>query len=250
MIRAIVVDDEKEARESVQLIISQFYSDEVEIVDTAASVKDAVKSINSLRPNLVFLDIEMPNENGLQLFDYFGESIDFEVVFITAYQQYATSAFRFAALDYLLKPLDYTQLGESIKRYKLRTRNFSKVKIDTFISNLSNELEINRKVVFPTKNGYQVVKMSSILFCKADASYSSIHTVDNSSFTIASNLKYLEDTLPSNIFFRCHKSFIVNMNFVKTYNRNTNRIILENGAEIELASRRVEQFMNVLINKQ
>jgi len=249
MIRAIIVDDENDARDSIQLIISQFFSENVEIVASLSSVKDAVKAINSLKPELVFLDIEMPNENGLQLFEYFGDDIDFEVVFITAYQKYAITAFRYAALDYLLKPVDYIQLGETIQRFKRKTRNYSKIKIDTFINNLSNDLEVNKKVIFPTKNGYQIVKINNILFCKAEINYSTIYTLDNNSFTIVSTLKNLEEILPSKIFFRCHKSYLVNLNFIKTYDKSRDRIILENGRELEIATRRVEQFMQILTNK-
>ena len=249
MIRAIIVDDEKDARDSIQLIVSQFYNDDVEIVASLPSVKDAVKAINSLKPELVFLDIEMPNENGLQLFEYFGDSIDFDVVFITAYQKYALTAFRYAALDYLLKPVDYQQLGEAIQRFKRKTRNYSKVKIETFINNLSNDLEINKKVMFPTKNGYQILKISNILYCKAEVNYSTIYSFDNNSFTIVSTLKNLEEILPSKIFFRCHKSYLVNLNYIKTYDKSRDRIILENGREIEIATRRVEQFMQILTSR-
>ena len=110
-IKAIIVDDEKDARESLELCITEFYPNEVEIVSSVSSVNEAVKSINKLKPDLVFLDIEMPNENGFQLFEYFNKELDFDVVFITAYDQYATRAFRYAALDYLLKPFDYRELG-------------------------------------------------------------------------------------------------------------------------------------------
>lgn len=249
MIRAIIVDDEKDARDSIHLIFSQFYTDEVEIVASLSSVKEAVKAINKLKPELVFLDIEMPNENGLQLFEYFGDEIDFEVVFITAYQKYALNAFRYAALDYLLKPVDYIQLGETIQRFKRKARNFSKIKIDTFINNLSNDMEVNKKVIFPTKNGYSILKMSDIVFCKAEVNYSTIYTKENTSITIVSTLKNLEEMLPSKIFFRCHKSFLVNLDFIKTYDKHRDKIILENGKEIDIATRRVESFIKVLTSR-
>lgn len=249
MIRAILVDDEKDARDSFQLIVSEFFSNDLEIVASVGSVKDAVKSIISLKPELVFLDIEMPKENGLQLFEYFGEDIEFEVVFTTAYQKYALEAFRYAALDYLLKPIDYNQLGETIQRFKRRTRNFSKIKIDTFVNNLSNDLEINKKVVFPTKNGYQIVKVSNILFCQADINYSTIHLIDGTSFTIVSTLKNLEEILPETSFFRCHKSFLVNINHIKTYDKSRDKIVLDSGKEVNIATRRVEQFMEIITNK-
>lgn len=249
MIRAIVVDDEKDARDSFELITKQFFSSDIEIVASVGSVKDAVKAIISLKPELVFLDIEMPKENGLQLFEYFGEDIEFEVVFTTAYQKYALEAFRYAALDYLLKPIDYNQLGETIQRFKRRTRNFSKIKIDTFVNNLSNDLEINKKVVFPTKNGYQIVKVSNILFCQADINYSTIHLIDGTSFTIVSTLKNLEEILPETSFFRCHKSFLVNINHIKTYDKSRDKIVLDSGKEVDIATRRVEQFMEIITNK-
>jgi len=246
MIRAIVVDDEKDARDSFELITKQFFSSDMEVVASVDSVKDAVKAINTLRPELVFLDIEMPRENGLQLFEYYGNDMEFEVVFTTAYQKYALEAFRYAALDYLLKPIDYAQLGETIQRFKRRTRNFSKIKIDTFVNNLTNDLEINKKVVFPTKNGYQIVKVSNILYCQADINYSTIYLLDKSFFTIVSTLKNLEETLPESMFFRCHKSFLVNINHIKTYDKSRDKIILDSGAEVDIASRRVEQFMEIL----
>jgi len=191
----------------------------------------------------------MPNENGLQLFEYFGDEVDFEVVFVTAYQKYALNAFRYAALDYLLKPVDYIQLGETIQRFKRKARNYSKIKIDTFINNLSNDLEINKKVIFPTRNGYQILKMSNILFCKAEVNYSTIYTIDNNSFTIVSTLKNLEEMLPSKVFFRCHKSFLVNLNYIKTYDKSRDKIILENGKELEIATRRIESFIEVLTSR-
>lgn len=249
MIRAILVDDEKDARDSFQLIVSEFFSSDIEIVASVGSVKDAVKYIISMKPELVFLDIEMPRENGLQLFEYFGDDMEFEVVFTTAYQKYAITAFRYAALDYLLKPIDYNQLGETIQRFKRRTRNFSKIKIDTFVNNLSNDLEINKKVVFPTKNGYQIVKVSNILFCQADINYSTIHLIDGTSFTIVSTLKNLEETLPETSFFRCHKSFLVNINHIKTYDKSRDKIVLDSGKEVDIATRRVEQFMEIITNK-
>jgi two-component system LytT family response regulator len=163
-IRAVIVDDEKDARESLQMMIDQFYSTEVEIVDSVSSVREAVASINSFNPDLVFLDIEMPKENGLQLFEYFRENYDFEVVFITAFQKYALTAFRYAALDYLLKPLDYRQLGETIERFRKRTNNNTKVRMDTYFSNLASALEINKKILFPSNNGYNIVKINSIIY--------------------------------------------------------------------------------------
>lgn len=248
-IRALIVDDEPDSRESIQLIVNQFFNDDVEIIGALGSVKEAVRAINELKPDLVLLDVEMPNENGFKLFEYFGKNIDFDVVFITAYQEYALSAFRYAAIDYLLKPVDYRQFEETIKRVRKNKGQNSRIRIDTFFNNLENDLEINKKIILPTISGYNVIKVNSILYCKADLNYSIIHTFDNKSHTVTSTLKHLEDTLPSSTFFRCHKSFLVNLNFVKKFDKRRNSVILENDTAVEVATRRAAELEDVLKSK-
>jgi two-component system LytT family response regulator len=245
-IRALIVDDEIDACESLQLMIERFYSADIEIVESVSSVKEAVKSINSHKPDLIFLDIEMPNENGLQLFEYFRENYEFEVVFITAYQKYALKAFRYAALDYLLKPVDYRLLGETIDRFRKRSANFTRVKMDTYFNNLNLVPDINKKILFPTNNGYNIVKISNIIYCQAEINYSTAFTTDNKSYTISQSLKYLEEMLPSSIFFRTHKSFLVNLNYIKSFDRKRSVALLENNKAIDVASRRTEDFLKTL----
>lgn len=245
-IRAIIVDDEPDSRESIKLIVTKFYNDEIEIVDSVASVKEAVRSINSLKPDLVFLDIEMPNENGFQLFEYFGDDYDFEVIFITAFQEYALSAFRYAALDYLLKPVDYKQLGEAIQRFNKADRHYSKLRIDTYLNNLTNDLEKNKTILLPAKNGYNVVKINSILYCRADGNYSNVYTLDGKSFLLTAILKHLEERLPDSIFFRTHKSFLVNLNYVKKVDKSKNLIFLDNDKTIDVSSRRISELEQAL----
>jgi two-component system LytT family response regulator len=219
-IRAIIVDDEKDARDSLNMMIEEFYSSDVEIVDSVSSVSEAVKSINSFKPDLVFLDIEMPKETGLQLFEYFNDNYEFEVVFITAFQKYALTAFRYAALDYLLKPLDYRQLGETIERFRKKSFKNTKVRIETYFNNLSSALEVNKKILFPSNNGYNIVKINNIIYCQAEINYSTAYTSDGKSYTMSHSLKYLEEMLPPATFFRTHKSYLVNLNYVKSFDKN------------------------------
>ncbi len=245
-IRALVVDDEPDSRESIKLMITRFYDDEVEIIDSVSSVKEAVRSINSLKPDLIFLDVEMPNENGFQLLKYFGVNYDFEVVFITAFHEYALNAFRYAALDYLLKPVDYKQLGETIQRFKKNKNRFSNLRIETYLSNLGHEVDVNKKILLPIKNGYNIVKINSIIFCKADINYSRVYTLEGDSYTLTCTLKNLEERLPHNIFFRSHKSFLVNMNYIKKFDRNKGLIYLEKGKVVEVATRRIGELEKIL----
>ncbi|HPT21250.1 MAG TPA: LytTR family DNA-binding domain-containing protein [Bacteroidales bacterium] len=245
-IRAIIVDDEPDARESIRLLCNEFYNNEIEIVDSAGTTKDAVRVINIRKPDLVFLDIEMPCEDGFKLFEYFGKEYDFHVIFITAYQKYAISAFRYAALDYLLKPVDYKLLGEAINRASENPKNTNRLKLDTFINNLSHNLEINKKLLLPSRNGYHVVKVNSINFCKADGNYSIVNMIDEKSFTVASTLKTLEELLPETCFFRTHKSFLVNLNYAKSFDKIRSILTLENGREVEVSTRRVFDLENTL----
>jgi two-component system LytT family response regulator len=245
-IRAIIVDDEKDARDSLNMMIDEFYSSDVEIVDSVSSVSEAVKSINSFKPDLVFLDIEMPKETGLQLFEYFNDNYEFEVVFITAFQKYALTAFRHAALDYLLKPLDYRQLGETIERFRKKSFRNTKVRIETYFNNLSNSPEINKKILFPSNNGYNIVKINNIIYCQAEINYSTAYTSDGKSYTMSHSLKYLEEMLPPATFFRTHKSYLVNLNYVKSFDKKRGVAILESNKAIDVASRRVDEFIKAL----
>ena len=247
-IRAIIVDDEPDARESIRLIVKQFYDKDLEIIDSVSSVKEAVRSINSLKPDMVFLDIEMPNESGIKLFDYFGHNLDFEVVFITAYQEYALTAFKLAALDYLLKPVDYKQLGETIDRFKKHNVSYSKLFIDNFVNNLSIDLDMNKNILFNANQGYNILKISSILYCKADSNYSVIYTLDGKSISVASTLKEIEERLPVAVFFRTHKSFLVNLTHVRRFDRMKNELSLDNDKVVEVSKRRVAELENILKN--
>lgn len=245
-IQSIIVDDESDARQSLQLMVEQFYKEDIEILAAVSNVKEAVKAINSIKPELIFLDVEMPRENGFQLFDYFGNDCNFEVIFTTAYQQYAIQAFRCAALDYLIKPIDYRQLGEAIQRYKKISRGSSKLKIQTFVNNLTNELEINKKILLPSKNGYDVIPLNNILYCEADINYTIVHSLEGKSYTIASTLKSLEETLPDTMFFRTHKTYLVNLNYVKALDKSKGKAILESNHELDIASRRMDSFVKAL----
>lgn len=248
-IRVIIVDDEKGARDSLRLILEQFYGSEVEILASAGSVKEAVTLIKKYNPDLVFLDIEMPNENGFQLFSYFRENYEFQVVFTTAFHKYAHKAFRYASLDYLLKPVDYRQLRETLDRYEKQLLRITPGNIDTYQNNLNTIEEENKKILFPYKDGYHIVKIASIIYVMAEINYSTAYTSENNSYTMSRTLKYLEEVLPSSVFFRVHKSYLVNLNYVRTYDRRRGLLILENNKTIDVASRRSEELLKALKDK-
>lgn len=189
----------------------------------------------------------MPEENGFKLFDYF-ESVTFDVVFLTAHKNYMIDAIRFAAFDYLLKPLDYIDLTGVISRYeKKEKKENNNARIQALLTNLNIGADINTKIALPTISGYKMEKISHIVYCEADENYTKIHTIKGDFIHVSRTLKIVEEMLPPEYFFRIHKSYLVNLNFIKSYSRvDGHMILLENGVELEIATRRNEEFVKML----
>ena len=246
-IPAIIVDDEKDARDSLQLLIENFFVDEIEVAATAKSVKEAVKAINKYNPEIVFLDIEMPTETGFGLFDYFKQNYPFEVIFVTAYDQYALRAIQSAALDYVLKPVNKDDLSRAIERYKERAQNNTNLRVNTFLSNISNNHDINKKIVFPTHNEYIVERLDNILYCQAEINYTRVFTNERN-YVISTTLKKLEELLPSTLFCRIHKSYLINLNYVKSLDKKCYKVRLNESVELDIAQRRINLFLEQLSN--
>lgn len=247
MIRCIIVDDEELARETLRKIIDRYFSEKLSVQCTAGSVKEAVDCIYRHNPDLVFLDIEMPAENGFRLFEYF-DHYHFEVVFTTAYKDYAIDAIKNAALDYLLKPINYIDLKEAIGKVeaKIQTRT-TQARVEALLSNIASGSDIYHKIALPTLEGYKMVKANDIIYCEADENYSKIHLNSGEVIFVPKTLKTIEDLLTQENFFRIHKSYIVNMNYIESYTRTVGyRIRLENGSELDVASRRNEEFLKAL----
>lgn len=208
MISCIIIDDETKAREAFEKIAARYLSDKLKLIYSASSVKEGVHAIHKYSPQIVFLDIEMPEENGFKLFDYF-DKIRFEVVFLTAYQNYALNAIKYAAFDYILKPLNFIDLKEVILRYeKKRKEEDSTSRVQTLLSNLSIGGDIHSKVALPTLSGFKMEKINQIIYCEADENYTKIYTAQGEMILVSKTLKYVEDLLPPTYFFRIHKSFV------------------------------------------
>jgi len=250
MLNCIIIDDEAKARAAFTKIIERYFADKLKVVATAASVKEGVREIHRHNPDIVFLDIEMPQENGFMLFKYF-KKCDFEVIFTTAYNQYAIDAIKYAALDYLLKPINYLDLMEALKRYEQKHENpMGEIRYKTLLSNLMTGSFIEQKIALPTMEGYQMVKLNEIVYCQADESYCTIHLVNNDIIVVPKTLKEIEKTLSDEIFFRIHKSYLINLNYVSKYIKvDGSFVILEDGTELDVAVRRKNDFIKALTQK-
>ncbi len=246
-ISCIIIDDEKMARETFEKVIGRYFPDKLKVLCAAESVKEGVYAIHKHHPDLVFLDIEMPGENGFKLFEYF-EKVTFEVIFLTAYKNYAIDAIKYAAFDYILKPLNFIDLGEVVERYeKKQKENNYNLRVKTLMSNLNAGGDINTKVALPTLKGYVMEKINNIMYCEADENYTKIFTANGEETLVSRTLKSVEDLLPAEYFFRIHKSYLVNMNYIKSYDKSEgHKIMLENGIELEVATRRTDEFVRLL----
>lgn len=214
-ISAIIIDDEVRARVSLQLLLEE-YCPNITILEQCETLAEGIKAINKFKPNIVFLDIEMPAHSGLELFDFFNEEeIDFSVIFTTAYSQYAIKAFKFSAIDYLLKPIHPEELIEAVKRFeKTKSQN---IKI------LKENLDQNKlnKIAVPTGNSILFLETDQILYVKGEGSYCEIVQLNGEKIICSRYLKNFEDILSNySNFLRVQKSYIANLNYVSVYNKS------------------------------
>lgn len=245
-ITCVIIDDERVAREAFRDIIDRYMTDRLTVIGMAESVKEGVELIKKYHPELVFLDIVMPNESGFKLFDYFTQ-YNFEVIFTTGFEQYAIEAIKYAALDYLLKPINFIDLREALSRYeKKKLTKSSQQRIETLITNLSVGGDINQKVAFPTMDGYQMETLHDISYCEGNVNYTKVYIYDGRMIMVSRSLKEVEELISCHYFYRIHKSYLVNLNYVKTYSRSENGIHLENGQLLPVSFRNNDEFLQIL----
>lgn len=243
-IKAILVDDEESARDVLENLLLRFCP-EIELVAKCSHVEQAVVEINRHSPDVVFLDIEMPNYAGYELIDFFTE-INFDIIFVTAYDQYAIKAFEVSAVDYLLKPIEIDRLKDSISRVsnKINQQQLAE-KMAHVKQSLANS---SVQSLLALKNGNQyVVNFNDIIAIEAQESYSCIHTTTEK-FVMSKNLKHFERMLSEHSnFIRSHKSWIINIQFIKHYSKSELNIQLESGILSKLSKYKKSELEQLLI---
>lgn len=218
---------------------------DVEVLQKCKDVPEAVLAINRLKPELVFLDIEMPEYNGFELFGFFRE-IDFHVVFVTAYSDYAINAFEVSATDYLLKPVGAELLQAAVEkvRVKLQTNDVYQ-RLELLQQAFKGESLT--KIALPMSDGLLFVPVTEIVYVEADGAYATLFKSDGTKIVVSKKLKFFETALENDKnFFRPHRSFIINLNHLKKYNRGSNEIILLNDAVVHISRDRKIDFENRL----
>lgn len=246
MLKAILIDDEPACLHSLAHDLAS-YCPGVEIVSQCNNGKEAIKLIHAHTPDVLFLDIDMPYINGFDLLEMVPDK-DFEVIFTTAFDEYAMQAFRISAVDYLLKPIDAEALKAAVHKVSLLREKGNTSKQISFLIQQIKDLENNnvRKIALPTFDGLEFVHLDDILYCQSDGAYSHVFFTDGGKLYISKTLRYLEDALCNFHFFRVHNSYIVNLNHVNKYTKTDGGIlILSNGTKVRVSRSRKDELLGL-----
>ena len=242
-IRAIIVDDEQDSRESLRNYTSK-YCPGIEVVAECANIHEAKIAIAAHSPELLFLDIEMPYGNAFDLLEQLDE-VNFEVIFITAFSQYAIQALNMSAAYYILKPVDIEELIQAVEKARKRLQENKALNTARILKeNLSHGARQKQRIVLPLIDGFEVVELSDILYCEANDNFTSFHLSNGQHPMICRKLKYYESLLSAQGFCRIHRSHMVNLDYVKRYIKGKGgAVILTNGKELQVANSRKQDFL-------
>ncbi|MBN9380260.1 MAG: response regulator transcription factor [Chitinophagaceae bacterium] len=247
MIKTVLVDDETDSIKILQRLLST-YCPEVEVVGTADGVDTATHVIQTTKPALVILDIEMTHGNAFDLLNQL-QPVSFQIIFVTAFDNYAIRAFKYSALDYLLKPVDIDELRAAVERAATRTQGKSFLdQMETLLYNVETFQLTQQKMAVPTLTGLVFIPIRDIMRFEAGGSYTTIYLTSKDEIIATRNIKEYEDLLPPSIFCRVHNSHIINLHKIQKYHKGRGGyVIMEDGSNIEVASRRREEFLRRLL---
>lgn len=245
MIRAIIIDDEKASRDTLNGLLNR-YCKNVEIIDQADGYRTGIDSINKNKPDIIFLDIQMPDGSGFQLLEQIPE-INFEVIFTTAYDQYAIKAIKYSALDYLLKPILPDDLIDAVEKAEQKqSKSSTNNNIKVLLNNLSQPNE-PKKIVLSTVEKMHVIDIDDIIRCESDDYYTRFFFKDTKTLLISKTLKEHEELLGDKYFMRPHKSHLINLKYVKSYSKiDGGYIIMSDGSKIPVSRRKKEKVLDIL----
>lgn len=245
--RALIIDDEKKARNLLQVLLEE-NCPQITNIESADNLPKGIKLIHSFKPDIVFLDIEMPGYSGLQLLDFLTpEQINFEIIFTTAYSEYAIKAFELNAIDYLLKPLRDDQIESAVKK---AISQIGKSRVGERLEELKKSFKATniRKIGLPVSNGVLFVEFDDIIMLEADRMYTKIFTQNDGDVLISKPMKFFIDLLKdSNEFYRPHRSFLINLKHIKQYvNQDGGYIVMDNQQTVGISREKKDEFFEVL----
>ncbi len=246
MITAVIIDDEKKCVSLLKHLIENHCKD-INVVGEAESAAQGLQVIQQHKPDLVFLDIEMPDKTGFELLKSLPE-INFDIIFTTAYNHYAIKAIRFSALDYLLKPVDLDELKNALARvYKKHQKAGPQQNVDVLMSNIKSPQPNFSRISLSTQDGLVILHVDEIIYCEASGTYTIFYLKNREKIIVSKTLKEYEELLKDHSFFRVHNSFLINLNEVKKYVKGDGgSAFMSNGDEVFVSKRRKEEFLSVL----
>ena len=246
MLNAILIDDEQSSLNSLKQKILQ-HCPEVNIISVNDDPQNGASAIEELRPDLVFLDIEMPLINGFILLQQLTYK-NFELIFVTAYDHYAIKAIRYSALDYLVKPVEIDDLKNAVTR-AIEKRNATRpnAQLELLLENMVTEKMKFKRIAIPTTQGLQFIKIDEIVYLEANVNYTRFFLINNVKYTVSKTLKEFEDMLPVDTFIRIHNSYIINKNYVEKYIRGEGgQVILSNNITLDVSKRKKAEFLKAI----
>jgi len=245
MIRCVLIDDENNSLEMMEWLIKT-YCPQVAIEAMCNSSEKGIEAINKFKPEVVFLDIEMPHMNGFDMLEQF-DKLSFDVVFCTAYDQFAIKAFKYSALNYLLKPVDPADLQETFRRLEEKKSSPSKEQIELLLQNIRENMKpAVQRIALTTGDGMIFVAVENILYCEAESNYTSVVLKDGKKILVSKVLKDIDETLSGSGFYRIHNSFLINLNHIKKYVRGDGGyVIMDNDVTVSISRSRRHEFMEL-----
>ena len=245
MIRAMIIDDEKHSCEALQILIQE-NCPQVKIADLFTSSTEALERIKRDKPDLIFLDIEMPHMNGFELLGQL-TSINFDIIFTTSYNQYAIKAFKFSAIDYLLKPIDREELMTAVDKVVKKQNPHIQQQLEMLLQKIKHPTVQVEKIALPTMQGLELVLINSIISCAANSNYTEFTLGDKKKLLVSRTLKEVEELLSDHAFVRVHNSYIVNINSIVRYIRGEGGyLIMSDGSKIDVSRSRKELLIQKL----
>jgi len=244
MLRTVIIDDEAHARETIARLLA-LHCPQVQVVGEADCVAGGIRLIHELRPQLILLDVRMDDGTGFDLLRRCG-SIDLKVIFITAYEKYAVQAFRFAAVDFLLKPVNPEELSEAISHAEILIREHFATQFQVLEENMRTDIRQKKKIVLKTIDNVHLVEIQQITHCESEGCYTFVHTIKGDKIMLSRTLREFDDMLGECGFYRVHKSFLINLTHISRFEKQEGGyIILSTDARIPVSSRKREELLGM-----
>jgi two-component system, LytTR family, response regulator len=249
MLKCIIVDDEFKSRESLRAIIQKF-CENIVVLEVCQNGVEATKAIYNGKPDIVFMDIQLQKETGFEILEKL-DKIEFELIFTTAYSEFAIKAFKFSAIDYLLKPIDINDLKAAIEKARKRIAGNITQRIAQLGQNLRANTFKHSRLALPATDGLVFVNVDQIVFCEATGNYTNIHMDDGRKFVVSRTLKEYEELLEDQDFFRIHNSFLINLNSLKKYIRGEGgQVVMNNNQTLDVSKAKKKSFLERIKMKE